>query len=150
MGGTTTISISTKIKPGWYAWIGFIIQNQGTLPVQVNEPMYEVSDSDGVWAWFLHNEYFYGQTIDGVSYGWPRKDVPQNVYASVKLKGTPGAVLPPPPGNIPPPVYLEAYGPKTKNSMALWIFLKLREDCPITDPFEIKIEIIVAAALALP
>jgi len=145
MGGTSTISISTKIFPGWYVWIGFIIQNQGMFPVLVDIPDYEVSDPEGVWDWFIHKEYFYGQIIDGESYGWPRKDVPREVYASVKLK-TP----PPPPGDIPPPVYLEAYGPHTKNSMVMWIFLKLREDCPITDPFTIEISIIVTATMAIP
>jgi len=148
---TDTISISTKIFPGWYVWIGFIIQNQGTLPALVNAPSYEVNDPAGVWNYFIHDEYCYGQVIGGKSYGWPREDVPQNVYAWVKLAPQkPWHVKPPPSGDITPPVYLEAYGPHTKNSMPMWLFLKLREDCPITNPFTIEIKIIVHAVLALP
>jgi len=147
---TDMIIISTKVFPGWYVWIGFIIQNQGMLPVLVDIPDYDVSDPAGVWDWFIHKEYFYGQLIDGKSYGWPREDVPREVYASVKLRPAKGAVLPPPPNNIPPPVYLEAYGPHTKNSMAMWIKLQLRNDCPIPAPFTIEIKITVHAILALP
>ncbi|MDH5770750.1 MAG: hypothetical protein OEZ25_05640, partial [Candidatus Bathyarchaeota archaeon] len=30
MGGTTTISLSTnKAFPGWYVWVGLLIQNEG-------------------------------------------------------------------------------------------------------------------------
>jgi len=149
-GPTRTLSISAEnVFPGWYAWIGFIIQNQGTLPARIHIPTYQVSDPDNVWDWFTHEEYFYGQLIDGESYGWERRDVPRDVYANVKLKPTPGAVLPPPPDNIPPPVYLEAYGPHTLNSMVLWIRLQLRDDYPIPGPFELQIEIIVAATPAL-
>jgi len=150
-GPTRTLSISAEnVFPGWYAWIGFIIQNQGTLPALIHAPTYRVSDGVGIWDWFIHEEYFYGQIIDGTSYGWPRNDVPRSVYADVKLNPkNPQHVAPPPPDDIPSPVYLEAYDGHTKNSMVMWIFLKLREDYPIPGPFELSIEIIVAATPAL-
>ena len=147
---TKTITISTKVYPGWYCWIGFIIQNQGYFPVWISEPKYDVIDPSHVWPWFTHTEYYYGQKIDGTSYGWERPDVPQSVYAFVKIKKTqPWHVLPPPPGNIPPPVYLEAYGPHTKNSMVMWIKLKLSNNCP-SNNFQIQISLTITSTMASP
>jgi len=148
---TKTISISTRVFPGWYCWIGFVIQNVGQFPVWIDEPQFQVNDPEGVWAWFIHMEYFYGQIIDGTSCGWPRNGVQEeDVYENVKLKPKqPKHVAPPPPGDIASPVYLEAYGPHTENSMAMWIFLQLREDCPL-DGFELQISITITATMALP
>ncbi len=146
---TETISLTTKVFPGWYCWIGFIIQNQGHFPTWISEPYYYV-DNPEVWSWFMHTEYYYGQLIDGTSYGWPREDVPQDVYAMVKLKPKqPMHVPPPPPGNISSPVYLEAYGPHTKNSMVMWIFLKLSEECPLED-FDVQLSLTITAVIAYP
>jgi len=154
MDGTSTIWFSTHIFPGWYAWVGFIIQNQGMFPARVDAPTYEVEDPNNIWTWFIHDEYYYGP--------WPRNDVPKGIYDHVFVQSKkhlgeplpPNAVPPPPPGNVPPPIYLEVYneiaGPTSKDSMVMWIFLKLREDCPITPPFYIKISITVTATLAIP
>jgi len=145
---TRTLSLSTKVFPGWYCWIGLKIQNQGAVPVFINQPTYQVNDPGGVWPCFIHNEYYYGQIIDGDSYGWPPTDVPQNVYALVKLNpNQPFQVAPPPPGNIPPPVYLDAYGPHTKNTMILWIFLKLPKNCQI-NCFKLTISITITSTMA--
>jgi hypothetical protein len=122
---TKCISLSTKVFPGWYCWIGLKIQNFGSAPVCVDGPTYMVTDPGGVWSKFIHAEYYYGQVIDGDSWGWSPTDVPQNVYALVKLNpNRPFQIAPPPPGNISGPVCLDAYGPHTKNTMILWIFLK--------------------------
>jgi len=157
MGATTSIRINTSIFPGWYVWFGFIIQNQGIYPTYIEAPTYSFTDPEGIQAWFNHQEYFYGQIIDGDSCGWPREDVPQDVYAKVWVPSKkhlsqpppPGAVLPPPPGNIPPPVYLEQYGPHTKNSMVLWAYLQLREDYVGPYPFTIEIALTITATAVL-
>lgn len=147
---TKTVSFTTKIFPGWYCWVGFIIQNQGLYPVLISAPTYQVVDPNGVWPWFQHTEYYYGQIIDGKSYGWPREDVSQNLYAWVKIKQEqPWHVKPPPLGNISSPVYLEAYGPHTKNSMVMWIYLKLPNNCPLTN-FKIQISITITSTIAPP
>ena len=126
------------------------IQDQGYFPVWISEPQYNVIDPGGVWPWFTHTEYYYGQKIDGTSYGWQRPDVPQNVYAYVKLKpNQPWLVAPPPPGNISSPVYLEAYGPHTKNSMVMRIKLQLSKNCPI-NKFQIQISLTITSAMASP
>lgn len=146
---TKTLSISTKIYPGWYCWIGFIIQNQGQFPVWIGAPSYNVNDPDGVWPWFTHNEYFYGQRIDDTSTGWEREELPQDYYAMVKLKPKPGTdqIAPPPSGDIPPPVYLEPDAiPKTNDSMVMWIFLQLSEDCPIED-FSMQLSLTITATM---
>ena len=154
MHGTTRITFSTYIFPSWYVWIGFIIQNQGTFPVWVDAPTYEVTDPNNIWDSFIHNEYYYGP--------WPRNDVPKDVYDHVFVQSKkhlgeplpPNAVDPPPEGNVPPPIYLEPEGEvdgtHTIDSMVTWIFLQLDPDYPSEDPFSIEISITVTATLAVP
>jgi len=164
MHGTTMITFSTYIGPGWYVWIGFIIQNQGMFPARIDPPTYQVTDPDNIWGWFIREEYYYGQIIGGTTYGWPRNDVPKGLYDHVHVltikqieKGKtlpPNAVDPPPPSDVPPPVYLEPYteiaGSTSKDSMIMWIFLQLDPAYPSEDPFSIEISIIVTAELAFP
>lgn len=154
MGGTTRITFSTHIFPGWYVWIGFIIQNQGMFPVWVDAPTYEVTDPNDIWDWFIHEEYYYGP--------WPRNDVPNGVYDHVKVQSAkhlgeplpPNAVPPPPPDDVPPPIYLEIYneiaGPTSEDSMITWIFLQLDPDYPYEDPFSIEISVLITATMASP
>ncbi|NIM45382.1 MAG: hypothetical protein GTO54_07105 [Nitrososphaeria archaeon] len=154
MHGTTTIRFSTHIFPGWYVWVGFIIQNQGAYPGWVHEPDYEVTDPNDIWSWFIHDEYFYGP--------WPRNDVPEGLYeyvfvqsASQQDKGKPlppNAVDPPPEGDVPAPIYLEAYGSQggehSVDSMIMWIFLQLDPSYPSEDPFGIEISISINVEMA--
>jgi len=148
---TKTISITTKVFPGWYCWIGLKIQNQGSLPILIDGPQYKINDPSGVWQYFTHTEYYYGQIISGTSYGWAPPDVPQNVYAMVKLKPqVPQQIAPPPPGNIPPPIHLDAYGPHTDNTMIMWIFLQLPKDTTISHcycNFKLQICITITATM---
>jgi len=162
MGSTTTITFSTSIGPGWYVWIGFIIQNLGRVPVWIDAPTYDVNDTDNIWSWFNHEEYYYGQTIDGTSYGWPRNDVPKGLYDHVYVQSQqqmqkgkplpPHAVPPPPPGDIPPPIYLEAYGSASgehpMDSMITWIKLELDPDYPSEEEFGIEISVIITVTMA--
>ena len=162
MGSTTRITFSTYIGPGWFVWIGFIIQNLGMSPVWIDEPTYDVTDHNNIWSWFIHEEYYYGQIIDGTSYGWPRNDVPKGLYEHVfvqskKQQGKPlppNAVPPPPPGDIPPPIYLEPWneiaGPTSKDSMITWIFLQLDPDYSSEDPVSIEISVIITVTMAVP
>jgi hypothetical protein len=149
---TKTISITTKVFPGWYCWIGLKIQNQGNLPVFIDGPQYQINDPSGVWQYFTHSEYYYGQIVNGTSCGWSPTDVPENVYAMVKLKPqVPQQVAPPPPGNIPPPVRLSAYGPHTWNTMIMWIYLKLPKDSTPSHcyyNFKLQICITITATMA--
>lgn len=156
MHGTSRITFSTHIFPGWYAWIGFIIQNQGMFPGLVHEPTYEVVDSNNMWDSFTHTEYYYGP--------WPRNDVPKDVYASVFVQSKkhlgeplpPNAVPPPPPGFRPegPPVPLDVYneiaGPTSADSMVMWIFLGFDSEYQSEDPFYIEISIVVSATIDIP
>ena len=154
MHGTSRITFSTHIFPGWYAWVGFIIQNQGMFPGEVNAPDYEVEDPDDIWSWFIHEEHYYGP--------WPRNNLPKEVYAKVFVQSKkhlgeplpPNAVLPPPPGNVGPPVPIDVYneiaGPTSEDSMVMWIKLQLDPDYPSEDPFHIEISIVVSATMDIP
>lgn len=164
MDGTTIITFSAIIRPGWYVWIGFIIQNQGAFPVWIDAPTYEVTNDSDISDWFIHDEYYYGQVIEGTSYGWPRPDVPQGIYEHVFVQSIqqirkgkplpPNAVDPPPPGDIPPPILLEPYneiaGRTSKDSMVMWIFLQLDENYPYTDEFSVEISVIITPTPATP
>lgn len=56
---TDTISISSKIFPCWYVWIGLVLHNQGCLPAYVKLD-YEREDPFDIWQYFKHNEFYYG------------------------------------------------------------------------------------------
>jgi hypothetical protein len=146
-----TLKISTQVFPGWYCWIGFILQNFGTVyGVNVSTPTYTITSGDrSLSNSFVHNEYFYGP--------WTRNSVPNNVYARVWVPTTrdqhapAGAILPPPPGNVPPPVYLQPSGPgagsTSLNSMVLWIFLQYPRNAPaLCNPIQLVITITCTCA----
>lgn len=133
MDGTTTLEISTDTAfPGWWVWIGLLIQNQGNVPANVTTPIYEISDPAGVGVYT--EEYFYGPythgdfvSVDHIVWGKVRwKDLEEN-----------GA----PPGYVPPPVTLEPEGQAYENKMVLWIYLELL-DGP-TNGFDIQIRIAI-------
>ena len=148
-----TLQISTKIFPGWYVWIGFILQNYGSFPAWVDSPRYDVvSDPPNMWDWFTVNEYFYGP--------WARNDVPKRIYDHVYVPSwrhlsdplPPNALAPPPLGNVPTPIYLEpagsVLGQHNIDSMVMWIFLKFSENYPINNyPFTISITITIVATM---
>jgi hypothetical protein len=131
-----TLLISTQVFPGWYCWIGFILENFGTIyGANVSAPIYTVtSDSQDVSDYFNHTEYFYGP--------WPENSVPSNVY---------DGVTPPPPNNVLPPVSLQPSGGGSNplNSMVLWIEVQ----CPINAPGlsnPIQLVIAITATPSLP
>lgn len=140
MGGTTTISLSTdKAFPGWWVWVGLLIQNQGSFPANVTTPTYDINDPAGVGVYT--EEYFYGPYTHG-----DFVSVDHTVWGGIKWKDleTYGA----PSGNVTPPVLLEPYGDAYKNKMVLWIYLELL-DGP-TEGFTIHIEITVTATAIYP
>jgi len=130
MGGTTTISLSTnKAFPGWYVWVGLLIQNKGDFPANVNTPLYSISDPTGVG---VHTEqYFYGP--------FAHADF-QNAWGKVTWKDL--EKYGPPSGNVPPPVTFEPCGDGYKNKMVLWIYLELLNGA---QQFQVHIEITVLA-----
>lgn len=129
MDGTSTISISTtKAFPGWWVWIGLLIQNQGSFTADVYAPTYEISDPSGVGVYT--EEYFYGP-YTGADFN--------EVWAKIRWQDLQdhGA----PSGHVPArPVPLQ---PEEK--MVVWIYLELL-DGP-TD-FEVQIRITINAELA--
>jgi hypothetical protein len=123
-----TLQVSTQIFPGWYCWIGLVLENFGTdFGVDISPPTYTITGGDrSLSTSFVHNEYFYGP--------WNENSVPNSVYASVWVPNVrdrhapAGAVLPPSPGSVPAPVYLQPYGSgggsNPVDCMVLWIFLQ--------------------------
>jgi len=142
MGGTTTISLSTnKAFPGWWVWVGLLIQNQGSFPANVTTPIYEISDPAGVGVYT--EEYFYGPYTHG-----DFVSVSPTVWGGVRWQDLEkyGA----PPSNVPPPILLEPYGGAYKNKMVLWIYLQLL-DGPTPPPyFTVQIKITVNATAIFP
>jgi hypothetical protein len=126
-----TLQISTPVFPGWYCWIGFILQNFGTIyGADVSAPTYTVtSDGLGVSDYFIHTEYFYGP--------WTENSVPDYVN---------GAVSPPPPGDVSSPVYLQpsevSGGSNSLNSMVIWIYMEYPSDAPdLSNPIQLVVAI---------
>jgi hypothetical protein len=129
-----TLQISTQIFPGWYCWIGFILENFGTTyAADISTPTYTITSGDrSLSSSFVHNEYFYGP--------WTENSVPDNVYTNVWVPSTRdkhapgGAILPPSPGNVPAPVYLQPYGSGSVSDsvdcMVLWIFIQYPRNAP--------------------
>lgn len=141
--GITTLQIWTdRAFPGWWVWIGLLIQNQGPFPVEVDVPDYNVTMIPSDSVSYTTEECFYGpyttkewQTVKGT------------LFDHLTWKYFKEGAHEPPPDYVPPPVYLEAYGPHVENRMVLWIFLQLNDAPP---GFIIQIEINLHAVLALP
>jgi hypothetical protein len=121
-----TLTIQTRVFPGWYAWIGLVIHNSGIQPVSVQMPSYDVYDPDNVWEHFVHTNYFYGPYEDG---GFAHADPP--VWGGLKWWQ-----LPPEADPTEPPVVLEPC-----HKLIIWT--KLEFNCPPGSfrDFEIEISI---------
>jgi hypothetical protein len=104
-----TITIQTKVFPGWYAWIGLILHNKGCQPCEVQAPTYNVYDPNNVWKYFKHTEYFYGP----YNHGEFATANPQ-VWGGIKYWQLPPEATP-----TPPPITLEYC-----HKLVLWIKLK--------------------------
>ena len=134
MGGTTTISLSTtQAFPGWYVWVGLLIQNQGYYAAQVNTPIYDISDPAGIG---VHTEeYCYGPYTNGEFAN------AHTVWGGIKWKDLEASG--PPPGSSPPPMVLEPYGDDYENKMVMWIYIQLLDLNGPPEDFEISIEITI-------
>ena len=139
MGGTTTISLSTnKAFPGWYVWVGLLIQNEGDFPAEVNKPSYDISDPAGVGVYT--EEYFYGPYTHGEFVS-----VDYTVWGGIRWQDLEAYGAPP--GARQPPLQLEPYGKAYKNKMVLWIYLELLNG---PDDFVVHIEINITPTATYP
>jgi hypothetical protein len=130
-----TLQISTQVSPGWNCWIGFILQNFGTIyGANVSVPIYTVTSDGQSVSDFIHTEYFYGP--------WTENNVPSNVY---------GAVSPPPSGNVSSPLYLQpSGGSNSVNSMVLWIEVQYPINAPyLSNPIQLTIAITATSSPAI-
>lgn len=142
MGGTTTISLSTdKAFPGWWVWVGLLIQNQGSFPANVTTPMYDISDPAGVGVYT--EEYFYGPYTHG-----DFVSVDHTVWGGVRWQDLEAHGAPP--GDVPPPILLEPAGDAYKSKMVLWIYLELLDLNGAPEEFEVHIEITVNITAVYP
>jgi hypothetical protein len=136
MGGTSTLQISAIIpEPGWYVWIGLVIHNQGTPPVQIETPIYQFDDPNSISNWFTHTEFFFGPFTNGEFANI--KDDPR-VWDGIKCDE-----LPPSYPQATPPVRLEHC-----EKLILWIKLQLSPDYTGSMEFTLQIAIKLAATLA--
>ena len=137
MGGTTTISLSTnKAFPGWYVWVGLLIQNQGGFTAQVNTPIYNINDPAGVG---VHTEeYCYGP--------YKQDEFVSAAWGGVRWKDLEASG--PPPGGSPPPMVLEPYGGAYENKMVMWIYIQLLDLNGPPGDFTINIEITINVTAA--
>jgi hypothetical protein len=104
----TTLTIQTRVFPGWFAWIGLIIHNCGQTPISVSAPTYSVYDPNHAWQYFTHKEYFYGPYDDGQF-----ATANPTVWDSLSW-----SQLPPKPTPTPPPILLAP-----SHKVVLWIKL---------------------------
>ncbi|MDH5266397.1 MAG: hypothetical protein OEW62_01820 [Candidatus Bathyarchaeota archaeon] len=140
MGGTTTISLSTnQAFPGWYVWVGLLIQNQGGYTAQVNAPIYDINDPAGIG---VHTEeYCYGPFTHGEFVA-----ADQTVWGGIRWKDLEESG--PPPGGSPPPMVLEPYGKAYQNKMVMWIYIQLLDLNGPPEDFKITLEITIDVTLA--
>lgn len=143
MGGTTTISLTTNkaFLPGWYVWVGLLIQNQGSFPANVTTPNYDISGTTGVGVYT--EEYFYGPYTHG-----DFVSVDHTVWGGVQWKDLEAYGAPP--GDVPPPILLEPAGDAYKSKMVLWIYLELIDLNGPIDDFTVHIEITVDITAVYP
>jgi hypothetical protein len=129
---TDTISISSKISPCWYVWIGLIIHNQGCIPAKVNVTQYIVDDPKNVWKWFQHTEFFYGPYTEE-----ELQNVKNKVWGSCGCYNLPPKCVP----STKPPIVLEPC-----HRLVIWIKLKYKPPCGCYYKcFSIKIAIKISA-----
>ncbi|MCW4020933.1 MAG: hypothetical protein NWF14_06875 [Candidatus Bathyarchaeota archaeon] len=133
MGGTSTLEISSVIpEAGWYIWVGLLIHNQGSTPVLIGSPTYEISDPNNVSEWFTFEEHFYGPYTGGE---FATTDPP--VWSGIKYY------------ELPPEAketVLRRLEPYKK--FVLWIKLQLDPEYPGEMDFSITIAIKLAVAPA--
>lgn len=108
---TDTITISSKVFPCWFMWIGFVLHNQGCLPANVSVE-YEVNDPHGVWKWFIHKEYFYGPYAEKEF-----ENIKPKIWDNCRWWKMPPPCVPP----EKPPITLNPC-----EKMVLWIKLKFK------------------------
>jgi len=132
--GFSTLRISTdRAFPSWYVWIGLLIQNQGTFPVNVYEPDYETAITPPNGASLRHEEYFYGPykradfNKDGVWKSITGDNYLKKLDPDIGVKGGDPA--------DPPFIHLDPAGP---NKMVLWIYLLIEDG---VEEFFIELEI---------
>ena len=146
-GGTTTVSLNTsKAFPGWWVWVGLLIQNQGSFAANVSTPIYETDVFPADALWVNTTEYFYGPYTEG-----DFVSVDHTVWGGVRWKDLQAYGAPPGYRTDAPPLTLEPYGDAYKNKMVLWIYIQLLDE--ITEPpeyFNIQIEITVNATVIYP
>ena len=138
--GTKTIRIWTESAfPGWWVWIGLLIQNQGPFPVKVDIPEYNVTMVPPNSVEYTTEEYFYGPYTNQ---GWQTAKETVWDHVTWKYLKENGA----PPGNVTSPITLEQYGPSNEDRMVLWIKLEIIDG---TEDFELTIEMTLHAVLNL-
>jgi len=125
-----TLTIQTKVFPGWYAWIGLVLHNAGDQPVTICEPTYTVYDPNNVWQYFTHTEYLYGPYDKGEF-----ATADPMVWDGLKWWQLPPDAVP-----TPPPVVLDP-----SHKLILWVKLKFSPtiSTSYTCEFTIKISISV-------
>lgn len=78
-GGKTLRLICANISRGWNIWAGILIQNDGTVPTSVDQPIIEVSGAE--IQDFTINIYYYGP--------YNRGEHTRSVWGGVKIKDLP-------------------------------------------------------------
>ena len=139
-GGFSTLTIRTdRAFPGWYVWIGLLIQNQGPLPVEVDVPEYKVTMNGEVS--YTTKEYFYGPYTNDEWITYKKTYWETITWKYLKEKGEP------PGDSKTPPIELEPSGPSNRNRMVMWIYIEIIDG---QEGFDIEIEMTLRTELALP
>ena len=143
--GFSTLRIWTdRAFPGWYVWIGLLIQNQGPFPVWVDVPEYKVTMTPPSYVATSIKEYFYGPyRLEEFNDAGVWGEIGGGNYEE-KLDPDQGVI-----GVDPedPPVYLEPVGGQNENKLVLWIYLEIVDG---SEDFVAEIEITLRTVLALP
>lgn len=142
--GFNTLRISTdNAFPGWCVWIGLLIKNQGSLPVEIGIPEYKVTMNPPDSVSYTLNEYFYGPYKGG-------EFNDAGVWDGIG-GGNYEGILDPDEGvngvdDELPPIKLEPDGGLNENKLVIWIYLEIEDG---TEDFVLEIEIILHAVLAI-
>ena len=140
--GFSTLRIWTdRAFPGWYVWIGLLIQNQGPLPIEVTKPEYEVTMTPPNSVIYETEENFYGPYSTDE---W--RTAKKTIWDPINWKYLEdnGA----PPGDTESTsVVLEPYGPKNENRMVIWIKIEIID---AEEGFILEIRISLSTELYFP
>jgi hypothetical protein len=119
-----TLYIDTTVFPGWYAWVGLIIKNNGIFPVNVEEPAYQVMMIPPDSVTWDASEFYYGpystagfnptvwNGITGSNYQ-DKLDPDDGVIDAESDRTYPPLDLEPPPANI------------NKCKLVVWIYISI-------------------------